>query len=92
MGDNITTRHDTIRRLRGARASRRGDGLHQAPGARDAEAAQWLSRLMTLPRARLCRVAQARRKIEAPDFDLDAEFAIAMEVFMAQELDAWSAP
>ena len=66
----------------------RADSLRHAPAQRDGEAARWMQHLLELPATRMDRVAQARDLIADPAFNLDAEFASAMRVLIAQELDA----
>jgi hypothetical protein len=61
---------------------------HYVPAPREGEAGRWMQHLLELPCTRMDRVAQARDMIAQPSFNLDSEFAQAMEVLIAQELDA----
>lgn len=80
-GTDVSKRSRRTARLRRAQAE-------SVPAPREGEAARWMHHLLEMPLARMDRVALARDLINQPGFNLDAEFAHAMEVLIAQELDA----
>lgn len=85
MHDKAGTR--TSQRSRHTGRLRRAEP-HHVPALREGEVGRWMRHLLELPCARVDRVARARDMIAQPSFNLESEFAQAMEVLIAQELDA----
>lgn len=90
MSDTRTFDRSTTRRIRASDTSRRADsGTHvpasAAESARAQESTRLIRRLRCMPEVRTELVESTRLRVNAPGYDLDGEFARAMDIMARQE-------
>lgn len=90
MSDTRTIQRSTTRRIRASDTSRRADsGAHVPARTQDdprvKESTRLVQRLRCMPEVRTELVQSTRLRVLAPSYDVEADFARAMDIMARQE-------